>query len=89
LAADVAGFDAADDAAYLRSLHIPLLRQAGDFQTAALLASPSPLLLHNLGSHFSSEPFEHAFKVQGVPDRLRVSTQELSAVEIATWMTKV
>jgi len=89
LAADVAGFDAADDAAYLRSLHIPLLRQAGDFQTAAPLASPSPLLLHNLGSHFSSEPFEHAFKVQGVPDRLRVSTQELSAVEIATWMTKV
>jgi len=89
LVADVAGFDTADDAAYLESLHIPLLRQAGDFQTAALLAAPSPLLLHNLGSHFSSEPFEHAFKVQGVADRLRVSTQELSAVEIATWITRV
>jgi hypothetical protein len=39
MAADVAGLDTADDAAYLRSLHIPLPRQAGDFQTAALLAS--------------------------------------------------
>lgn len=89
LAADAAGFDTADDAAYLERLHIPLLRQAGDFQTAALLASPSPLLLHNLDAHFASEPFEHAFKVQGVPDRLRVSTRELSPIEIAEWMTKV
>jgi hypothetical protein len=88
LVADVAGFDGGDDGAYLERLHIPLLRQAGDFQTAALLAPPSPLLLHNLGTHFSSEPFEHSFKVQGAPNRLRVSTQELSASEIAAWITE-
>ena len=87
LAADVAGFDGGDDGAYLERLHIPLLRQAGDFQTAALLAPPSPLLLHNLGTHFSSEPFEHSFKVQDATNRLRVSTQELAVAEIAAWIT--
>jgi dienelactone hydrolase len=87
LVADVAEFDSANDAAYLEKLHIPLLRQAGDFQTAALLASPSPLLLHNLGTDFSSEPFEHAFKVQGAQNQLRVSRQELSVSEIAGWLT--
>jgi dienelactone hydrolase len=87
LVADVAGFDGGDDGAYLERLHIPLLRQAGDFQTAALLAHPSPLLLHNLGTHFSSEPFEHSFKVQDAPNRLRVSTQELSVAEIVAWIT--
>ena len=88
LVADVAGFDSGDDGAYLERLYIPLLRQAGDFQTAAFLAPPSPLLLHNLGTHFSSEPFEHSFKVQGAPNRLRVSTQELPAAEIAAWITE-
>ena len=88
LVADVVGFDSANDAAYLEKLHIPLLRQAGDFQTAALLAPPSPLMLHNLGTHFLSEPFEHAFKVQGAPKKLCVSSQELSALEIAAWLTK-
>ena len=88
LVADVAGFDSANDAAYLEKLHVPLLRLAGDFQTAAFLASPSPLMLHNLGTHFSSEPFEHAFKVQGAPNKLRVSSQELSASEIAAWLTR-
>ena len=74
LVADVAGFDSANDAAYLEKLHIPLLRQAGDFQTAALLAPASPLLLHNLGPHFSGQPFEHAFKVQGGRNQLRLSS---------------
>ncbi len=89
LVADVAGFDNANDASYLERLHIPLLRQAGDFQTAALLAPASPLLLHNLGQHFSAEPFDHAFKVQSAPNQLRVSSQELSATEIAAWLAKV
>jgi len=89
LAADVVGFDTTNDAAYLEKMHIPLLRRAGDFQTAALLAAPSPLLLHNLGQHFFREPFDHAFKVQGAPNQLRVSGQQLSAAEIGAWLTEV
>jgi dienelactone hydrolase len=89
LVADVAGFESANDGAYLEKLHIPLLRQAGDFQTAALLAPASPLLLHNLGPHFSGQPFEHAFEVQGGRNQLRLSTQELSSGEIAAWLVKV
>jgi hypothetical protein len=89
LVADVVGFDAANDAAYLEKLHIPLLRRAGDFQTAALLAPTSPLLLHNLGPHFSSEPFKHAFRIQGAPNQLRLSSQELSATQVTAWLTKL
>jgi hypothetical protein len=46
-------------------------------------------MLHNLGTHFSSKPFEQAFKIQGVPNRLHVAPQELSAAEIAAWMARV
>ena len=88
LVADVAGFNAGDDGAYLEGLHVPLIRQAGDFQTAAYLAPPSPLLLHNLGAHFASQPFEQSFTVQNAPNRLRVSAKELSAAEIAAWITE-
>jgi len=89
LEADVAGFDCDNDAAFLEKLHMPLLRQGGDFQTAALLAPPSPLMLHNLGTHFSSEPFDHALKNQGAANQLRVSRHELSATEIAAWLAKI
>jgi len=85
--ADVVGFDSANDDAYLQDLYIPLLRQAGDFQAAALLAPAAPLVLHNLSPHFPSEPFEHAFSIQGASNQLRLSKQELPVAEIAEWLT--
>jgi hypothetical protein len=88
LVADVAGFDTGNDSAYLEKLHIPLIRRAGDFRTAAFLAPAAPLLLHNLGPHFSSEPFKQAFRILGAPDQLRLSSQELSVGEITEWLTK-
>ncbi len=86
MAADVAGFENDRDEAYLERLHIPLLRRAGDFQTAALLAAPSPLLLHNLAGIFVSEAFSETFAMHGVSARLRISKEKLSPAQIAAWL---
>lgn len=88
VAADVTGFDSAKDEAYLEKLHIPLLRRAGDFQTAALLAPASPLLLHNAGSELNSAAFQRAYTLQGVSDRLKVLPAETSATDVAAWLVK-
>jgi dienelactone hydrolase len=88
VAADVAGFESGSDDAYLEKLRVPLLRRAGDFQTAALLAAPSPLLLYNLGGKFSGEAFSNAYSLQGASARLRIESGEVSAAEIAAWLAK-
>jgi dienelactone hydrolase len=87
--ADAAGFESNKDEAFLEKLNVPLLRRAGDFQTAALLAQPAPLLLHNLGGRFAAEPFQHAFALRDASSRLRVSNEEMSAAEIAAWVASV
>jgi len=86
VAADVARFDSGRDEAYLDKLHIPLLRRAGDFQTAAMLAAPWPLILHDVGSLFSTEAFTQAFAFQAASARLRISSTELPPAEIAAWL---
>ena len=87
--ADAVAFASNDDSAYLKDLYVPLLRRAGDFRSAALLAPPSPLVLHNLGEHFAGEAYRHAFDLQGAADRLRLSTQKLKTAEIVAWLTKM
>jgi hypothetical protein len=89
MAADIARFESGNDEAYLKQLQIPLLRRAGDFQTAALLGSGSPLLLHNCREHFATESYRQAFSVQGASGRLRVSAPELPPKEIAAWLAEV
>ena len=87
--ADTAGFDSTKDESFLEKLNVPLLRRAGDFQTAGLLAAPAPLLLHNLGGRFVGEPFQHAFALRNAASRLHVSNEEMSSAEIAAWAGKV
>ncbi len=87
MAADTARFESGIDDAYLKTLNIPLLRRAGDFQSAALLASGSPLLLYNHAESFSVEPFRKAFSLQGVSNHLRTSALEVSASDIGEWVT--
>ena len=53
VAADCAQTDlTTDDALLTADLYAPGLRRLGDFQTAAVLAAPHPLLLHNTGDRF-------------------------------------
>jgi dienelactone hydrolase len=51
--ADCDTFDATSDAALLApDFFAPGFRRMGGFETAALLAAPNPLVLHNSGDHF-------------------------------------
>jgi len=43
-----------DDALLTEDLYAPGLRRLGDFHTAAVLAAPHPLLLHNTGDKFAA-----------------------------------
>jgi dienelactone hydrolase len=86
--ADATRFDNNRDGSFLEKLYIPLLRRAGDFQTAALLAPASPLLLHNTGGQFASEAFQHAYALRGASDRLRVSEAELPPRVVVEWLMK-
>jgi dienelactone hydrolase len=86
--ADAAAFDASKDESYVEKLYVPLLRRAGDFQSAALLAPASPLLLHNTGSGFAGGAFQHAYSLHGASDRLRVSEGEASPADVAAWVAK-
>jgi dienelactone hydrolase len=88
VAADASVFDASKDESYLEKLYIPLLRRAGDFESAAWLAPASPLLVHNTGGRFSSDAFRQAFALRGASDRLRISEAALPASEISAWLSK-
>jgi len=88
VAADAAGFESSRDESYLEKLYIPLLRRAGDFQSAALLAPASPLLLHNTGGAFAGGAFQHAYALQGASGRLRFSEAEVPASDVAAWLAK-
>lgn len=54
--ADAAQFDASSDAAYVRTLYVPVLRRAGDFRAALALIGNAPLLIHNTGNAFKVSP---------------------------------
>ncbi len=88
VAADAAGFDASKDESYVEKLYVPLLRRAGDFDSAAWLAPASLLLLHNTGGRFARGAFQQAFALQGASDRLRISEAGLPDSEIAAWLSK-
>ncbi|MFB3921030.1 MAG: acetylxylan esterase [Terriglobia bacterium] len=85
VAADSAEFDSAKDEDYLDKLHIPLLRRAGDFRTAALLAPASPLLLHNEQGELAAA-YEEAYRLRGAGNRLRSSKEPLSVSGLAEWL---
>lgn len=88
VAADAAGFDSSKDESYVEKLYMPLLRRAGDFQSAALLASASPLFIHNAGGGFAGGAYQHAYSLQGASDRLRLSENEVPATDLVAWLAK-
>ncbi|MBM3264060.1 MAG: acetylxylan esterase [candidate division Zixibacteria bacterium] len=84
-ALDMALFDNRDDEAYLSRLYIPCLRRVGGLDTAAALAAPADLLLHNIGAAFDAERIAEIYRAADAPDRLRVSKTTPSGSQIAQW----
>lgn len=84
--ADVVQFNSSDDSSYLRNFYIPLIRRAGDFQTALSLASPNRLLIHNTGGQFETAWGEETYRLANASRALRVSKERLSLPNITAWL---
>ena len=79
---DAAAFDNNSDDAFLETLPIPNIRQAGDFRTAGTLVAPRPLIIHNTGSAFDTTWLTEVYGNIGASDALLVSEDRLSDEEI-------
>ncbi len=84
--ADVIQFESSDDSSYLKELYIPLIRRAGDFQTAVSLASPSRLLMHNTGGRFETARAEDTYRLANASKRLKISKEKLSLPNLTAWL---
>jgi hypothetical protein len=86
--ADCAQLDlTTDDALLTDDLFVPGLRRLGDFATAATLAAPNRLLLHNIGTKFTAIPWiSEVYKAIGAEPALRVEEKPLNESEIVDWI---
>ena len=86
---DVSRFSSEEDQAYLEHLYVPVLRRAGDFKTAAMLAPATPLLIHNTGESFDTDWFRQAYELAGKPDLLGIEPNELPSERLLSWLTPI
>ena len=85
-AIDAAQFDNASDDAFVKELFSPSLRRAGDLRTAAALAAPQPLLLHNTGDAFQTAWIADVYRAANAAKNFRVEKQPAAVGEIAKWI---
>ena len=85
---DVSNFSSEEDRAYLEHLYVPVLRRAGDFKTAAMLATTTRLLIHNTGENFSTDWFRQAYELAGKTDLLEIESDELPRERLLSWLTQ-
>ena len=89
IVADLAEFDASNDAAYVDGLFIPGLRRAGDFRAVAALASAhARVMLHNVHDAFPTGWFESAFKASERSDSLSIPDDEPLDSDIVAWIAQ-
>jgi dienelactone hydrolase len=88
VAADCAQLDLTnDDALMTDALFVPCLRRLGDFHTAAVLAAPHPLLLHNTGEKFTAAAWiDGVYKSLGAVPALQIAAGPQSDSVVAAWL---
>jgi dienelactone hydrolase len=89
VAADCAQLDlSGDDALLANDLYVPCLRRLGDFRTAATLAVPHPLLLHNTGANFTPGGWiGDIYHAIGKDSNLYIETAQVDEKRIVAWLT--
>jgi hypothetical protein len=88
--ADCDAMDISDETTLLApDLFCPGILALGGFETAAILAAPHPLLLHNTGSKFSTGALRSAYVASGVMGRVKTAEGHLTNTEIADWVSKL
>lgn len=85
---DVSRFSSEEDQAYLDHLYVPVLRRAGDFKTASMVAPATRLLIHNAGESFDTGWFRQAYELAGKTDRLEIEPDELPRERLLSWLTQ-
>lgn len=85
--ADAARLDVGSDEAFVRRIFIPGLRRVGDFQTAAALAAPGRLFIHNAGEAFADMAYHHAYAAAGATERLRLLRQPAGEEALLAFLT--
>ena len=84
--ADLAQLSGDDDSRWLHDLFSPCILKAGGLWTAAALAAPRPLLLHNVADGFDTKPMQAAYAATKAAQAVRVQKDTLSDKAIAGWM---
>ena len=76
-----------DDALLTDDLYAPGLRRLGDFHTAAVLAAPHPLLLHNTGDKFSAAAWiQDVYGSLGAVPALHTEPNPTTDAGLTTWL---
>lgn len=87
LAADLNGFRADQDDAYIEKLFVPGLRKAGDFRSAAMLWTGGRVLLWNGVQGFPAAAAAAAFQAAGRPGDLDIRSTPMTDGELLTWLS--
>jgi len=87
-AVDAAGFDSADDQAFIERLFVPCLRRAGDLRTAGALIAPGKLFIHNTRGRFKTDWIEDAYQAAGAISALRIRGTLAPEKALADWLTR-
>lgn len=82
---DVDRFDTDSDEEYEKKLFIPVLRRLGGLASAAALATPAELYLHNTGTTFQPDEIETAYRAADALDRLRAQRTPADMRQIIAW----
>ena len=83
---DVTQLDTENDESFMTDLYVPGLRRAGDFRTAATLAAPATLFIHNTGDAFKTDWIADVYKAVGAEDKLTIVKEQVTEVRILKWL---
>ena len=86
VAADLDALGGEEDARWLGDLFTPSILKAGDVRTAAALAAPRRLMLHNLAGGLDTKPFRAAYRAANAPKELRLEKRRCGPDALADWL---
>ena len=88
LAIEIADENLGNDAAWLDDLYIPLIRRAGDIETAVTLAAPGRLLVYNAGTGIDTGRIRRLYRNLKSEKELRIEPGLLSTEDLVAWLER-
>jgi hypothetical protein len=86
IVADLNRLSGDDSGRWLGDLFTPCILKAGGVWTAAALAAPRRLFVHNVAGGFDTKPFRAAYRAAAAPKQLRVEARPCGAAAIVRWL---